>query len=177
MRSNKFNWAFLMLDVMIPRELQEIQNNLLVHDIYDNEAHEYGIELEPHITIYPCMDNDINILELLESLPKLFDFDLIVSRDALSAFTDMEGKDYDVLKLDIKSTALNKLHDELAKKYVSHSEFKEYHPHITIAYIKKGLANKYIHQLSGTGWLEKPLQYRFSWISKDGNKETILYTK
>ena len=44
---------------------------------------------------------------------------------------------YDVVKYRIKSPVLDSLH-EAAGKYPNQDDYPEYHPHMTIAYVKKG---------------------------------------
>ena len=55
-----------------------------------------------------------------------------------------ENEKYDVVKFNVSPDgALQYLHDELSKLPNS-NEFPDYKPHITLAYIKKGLGKKYI---------------------------------
>lgn len=66
------------------------------------------------------------------------DFDLEVN--GLDCFYN---KDYDVLKMDIKSEKLNELNN-LAKKLPNTSTYPDYRPHITVAYLTKGNGKNYV---------------------------------
>ena len=88
---------------------------------------------ESHVTLFPCLDNDTTINSLIPFLQKASE--LGVSLVNVSLF---ENDDYDVLKADVApDSPLVKLNGDLASQFECHSEFKEYHPHMTIAYLKK----------------------------------------
>jgi 2'-5' RNA ligase len=55
-----------------------------------------------------------------------------------------ENKDYDVVKFNVNPDgSLQELHDKLSE-FPNSNSFPDYKPHITLAYIKKGLGKKYI---------------------------------
>ena len=54
-----------------------------------------------------------------------------------------ENKDYDVLKMNIKSEKLNEL-NKLASTLPHTSTYPDYKPHITVAYLTKGNGNNYV---------------------------------
>jgi len=121
-----------------------IRNLISEEDIYisndDEDINNYGYENEPHCTIlygfhhYNNIVNDIKIY-----LPKLEDLDDILRCD----ITSFEQEEYDVIKFDIKSEKLTNLNNKLCENF-NYSNDYVYHPHITIAYVKKGTASKYI---------------------------------
>ena len=55
-----------------------------------------------------------------------------------------EDKDYDVIIVQVESDDLQKLNEKLCNN-VEHDDlqFKEYHPHVTVAYVKKGLGKQF----------------------------------
>jgi 2'-5' RNA ligase len=55
------------------------------------------------------------------------------------------NKDYDVLKINVKSEKLKEL-NELTKSNLNYtSQYNDYKPHLTLAYLKKGKGLDYIN--------------------------------
>lgn len=54
---------------------------------------------------------------------------------------------FEVLKFDVESEDLHKLNKKFTK-FPFTSDYPEYHPHCTIAYVKKDKAKKYIDKLN-----------------------------
>jgi 2'-5' RNA ligase len=57
--------------------------------------------------------------------------------------THFETPDYDVVKFDVKSKDLVKLNKLLTDSFEFTTDYPDYHPHMTIAYVKKGTGKKY----------------------------------
>ncbi len=114
-----------------------IENLIDDKDIYKEEG--YGLETDPHITIlYGLHDDEFKLDELKKILPpieKVFAF-----KKNISIF---ENENFDVLKFDIESSILHELNSAICEKFPYTSTF-DYHPHMTIAYVKKGTGKKYI---------------------------------
>jgi 2'-5' RNA ligase len=81
------------------------------------------------------------VLEICESFeyPKL----------ELKNVSLFENDDYDVLKFEVNAKVLHEINDRL-KKFPHTNNYPEYHPHCTIAYLKKGRGKKYVKMLEGT---------------------------
>lgn len=93
---------------------------------------EFGRELEPHVTCKYGFTGDVlralhHIGQTTEPFP--------VYIGTVSLFTD--HPDYDVVKLDVESPWLRKLHARLSK-LPNEDKWPVYKPHITVAYVKKG---------------------------------------
>jgi hypothetical protein len=73
------------------------------------------------------------------------DPDPVPIRIKLGATTLFENDDkpYDVVKIDVESADLAHLNSWVANKLECTDKYPEYHPHITLAYVKKGLGKKY----------------------------------
>lgn len=112
-------------------------------DVYNNEANEFGREIEPHVTVlYGLLDDQIDEVDLLEFLSMVKCPQ--VSSKIVSLF---ENDEYDVVKFDIESSGLVILNDILSKAYPNENKYPEYHAHSTIAYCVKGTGSKYIQVL------------------------------
>jgi len=133
-----YEYGCLMLNLNFPN-WKIFTSNIDKDDLYDSESERYGIETEPHVTIlygiHKSVDDDV-VYALFSDLKKN-DFDLKVS--GIDCFFN---KDYDVLKMNILSDKLSEL-NKLAKRLPHTSDYPDYKPHITIAYLQKGKASQY----------------------------------
>lgn len=100
----------------------------------------YGREDEPHITaFYGIKGNDISPIQL-----SLTGCGPVRARlGKISAFVN-EDKPYDVLKIDVESDDLHKLHALIGASCDCDETWPVYHPHITLAYVKKGMSMPYV---------------------------------
>lgn len=99
----------------------------------------YGIEDESHVTaLYGITHDDAKAIRerVKGNGPVKF---------TLGKITKFSNPDapYDVLKIDVAGKDLHAINATL-KKEPYQSDYPDYHPHITIAYVKKGMADKYV---------------------------------
>lgn len=108
-------------------------------DLYNNDEDEYGLEIEPHVTVlYGLKDDEIDEDEIVNLL-KMIDGPM-VSTKQISLF---KNDKFDVVKWDIDSKDLEILNKIFSKTYPFKSDFPDYHAHCTIAYCKPGTGSKY----------------------------------
>lgn len=137
--SKMYEYGCLMVYLNLPywdQFLSKIQPG----DLYQTDNDRYGLETEPHCTILYGIHSDVNdedVFKLFDGIKKS-DFDLSI--DGIDCFYN---KDYDVLKMNVKSEKLNEL-NSLAKSLPHTSHFQDYKPHLTLAYLQKGEGRKYI---------------------------------
>jgi len=140
----KKEFGCLMLDLNI-KGWDKITGIIEQKDIYD--AIGYGLEDKPHITaLFGFIPNKVSPEEVEETTKKLLQNKekLKVKLNNISLF---ENKDYDVLKFDVDSPDLNELNSVLRENFPYKNDHPEYHPHMTIAYVKPGTGKKYIKDL------------------------------
>lgn len=128
---------------------------------------EKGLEDEPHCTILYGFENDVELDSLIHLLPK---------QDELNCYTkhiSLFENENDVLKFEIISPELQKLH-EAVKKFPNNYKYPDYKPHCTIGYLKKGEGEKYITELSQSLIL-KPLRFSFSYGGYPERKEFVKF--
>lgn len=92
-----------------------------------------GLEQEPHVTVLYGFDIGFEA----EQIKKLLNAPISIELGKLSRF---ECEKYDVLKFDIDCPELENLHKKIAGQFedeITPSEHT-YHPHLTVAYVKKG---------------------------------------
>ena len=55
-------YAFLMVDYETPSIIKDLQKKIPSRELYTEEDNEdYGLEKQSHVTLVPCLDNDIDI--------------------------------------------------------------------------------------------------------------------
>lgn len=158
-------YAFLMVDYETPSIIKELQKKIPSRELYTEEDNEdYGLEKQSHVTLVPCLDNDIDIDKLKSYLKPINKYDIV-----LTDISKFECEEFDVLKCAVKSKALKDTNKEIVDKFETHSEYKDYNPHMTIAYMKKGMADKYLKKILDKLILLKAKNFNFSYF--DGNKD------
>lgn len=148
-------------------ELYKEHFDINENDLYDNEDNEYGMEIEPHVTILYGLHSDkindtdvINLMKLIKMPEVLFE-----------QITLFENEKYDVLKWDVFPEQLEIIHNIVKNLFEHTLTFPNYHPHSTIAYLKPGSGKNYIRtELDKIKQL--PIKY---WVysKPDGNKIKI----
>lgn len=102
---------------------------------------EYGRETEPHVTALYGLTGLGDDVRLVKGVAKKHSpIDLTLGK--MSVFSNPDSH-YDVLKLDVESPGLHAMNASL-KNLPYKSDFPNYHPHLTLAYLKKGQAQKYV---------------------------------
>ena len=109
-------------------------------------------------------------LQNLDVIKKITFGDLIAHQPSL-----FENKKYDVLKFDVKysNKGDNLLHrcNKLLKNHPFTTDFPDYHPHMTIGYIKPGKGYKYVRKI---GQIDYKLTPQYAVYSQpDGTKTKI----
>jgi len=98
------------------------------------------LESEPHVTVrWGLEEDDVDLVKAL-----VMDFGPIAVRlGKTSIFPASESGKGDVVKIDVESPALHRLHKLLAR--LPHtSTHKAFHPHLTLSYAMAGCGGKYV---------------------------------
>lgn len=132
----EYGALMLMFDV---KKWNEVTDIIEEDDVYDKPT--FGKETDPHVTILYGFHKEVtvkDILDVFENKHKFTD-DIEIELVGISHF---ETPKYDVVKFDVKSNKLVEL-NKLAKKLPFTSDYPDYHPHMTLSYVKKGTGKKY----------------------------------
>lgn len=169
-------YAFMMVKYEMPSEIKKIQKDIDEDDIYidDKDIDGYGIEDDAHVTIAPCLPNDVDLEEIKKLLPPIDYCGAYINN--ISIF---QCKDFDVLKGDVVSHTLRETNKKILSEFESYSEYKDsYKPHLTIAYLKKGTGEKYANAIDLIKLIPlKPTKYWFTWVDENQEKNEKTFTK
>lgn len=170
--SSDYDYAILeaVYSASMIRQLQEFNLRYIDQDdlYYSNEVD--GREMNSHITLlYGIREHRPNvpkIQQVLQNHPALNFVDWL-------GLTKFEAEDYDVLIIEVKSEVAETLHHDFCNLYPDNADSHPvYQPHTTLAYLKKGLADKYIKKY-GTAFQE--MQVPIKWIRFDYNGNPVNF--
>lgn len=141
--AERLEYGCIMLKGSVPDWKKKI-SIVKPEDLYA-EGDDYGYEKEPHVTIiYGLHDEDIDRGELYDHLKNIWPVQVTISQ--ISIFENSD--DYDVVKFDVPLTEDLKAYRNFFEKFYPNTQsFPDYHPHMTIAYVKKGEGKKYVQKV------------------------------
>lgn len=134
--------------------INTIQENIDENDLLPGK----GLETESHITLLYGLYNNVSWDDVKSYLMPLSDYKTFVYN--VSVFNNEE---FDVLKMDINCDNLKKT-NKLLRDNLPHDEFyPDYHPHMTIAYLKPNCGAKYAKKMLDKIITIEPIEYIFSY--------------
>lgn len=164
-------YAFLMIKYDTPQIIKELWDNIDDGIIYDTDEHKYGIEKESHITVAPCLDNDVDINKLKEILGDISNYSAYITN--ISKF--INNQDYDVLKCDIACASMLDANANIKGVFPLHTEYSEYHPHMTVAYLKKGSGENLCKRQMNRMIRIEPSCFWLSGYDEEGNHKDYMW--
>lgn len=129
------------------KDWKSFQDMIDDEDIYTEKGDQsYGREDEPHVTILYGLHatiTDSTIEELINEIKPP-----VLNLNKIGIF---ENEKFDVVKFDIIGESKERLSKMNAKfaKLPHTTDYPDYHPHATIAYVKPGTGKKYVKTFSG----------------------------
>jgi 2'-5' RNA ligase len=143
--SSGYDYGCVMVEVPVSN-WNEICSVIDKDDIYEEENDKsYGIQKNPHLTLLYGLKSDVSkekVEDILENIMDEYTSDkgIEIEIENIGVF---ENEKFDVVKFNIKKTELlQKLFDGLSE-LPNENTFPDYKPHMTIAFVKKGLGEKY----------------------------------
>lgn len=119
--------------------LHDFAKTIPEDELYITEDGEHGRVDRPHITVRYGMDTT----DPAELTPAFKGIGPIHAK--MGEVSIFERDEYDVIKVDVESLDLEEANKAIGRVVDLPGEtFKEYKPHITIAYVKKGFGQKYV---------------------------------
>lgn len=173
-KKQKFDYGCVMLYFNLP-ELKQLQGIINDKDLYvpeEGDPGTYGKESEPHCTLLYGLHEEVTLDQVKQALSNI-----TFTECKLHNVSKFDNPKYDVLKFDVQgntpvSCGLVEANDAL-KAYPHTSDFPNYHAHSTIAYLKKGAADKYIKELKNKEYEITPEYAVYSIPSGAKHKITI----
>ena len=172
--TDTYNYGCVMLYFDFP-QMSDLHSIIDKSDVYtESEDKSYGLEDKPHCTLLYGLHDTVSLSDVKLAINTITFGDCKIYNPSL--FTS--NKKYDVLKFDVAPqskgrTFLTKAHMAL-KKYPYTSDFPDYEPHMTIAYIKSGLGSKYVDKLIESGITEFVLTPTHAVYSEPNGKNTRI---
>ena len=135
-----YNYGCVMIHLQI-NNWEEITSMIDKDDIYNPKGGlPYGIETDPHISLLYGLHSDVTKEDVRHVLKKFRNRNFNIYIDGIGKF---DNSKFSVVKFNIRSTVLNNINREL--RTLPHTtEYPNYDPHMTIGFVKKGTADKYI---------------------------------
>lgn len=130
----------------------------------------YGLEEQPHITVlYGIHEDEVDPSVVVDMMEQKMD-PIKVQIKEIDVF---ENKEYDVVKYNVPVTKeLQAYRDMFMESFANTQKFPEFHPHMTIAYVKPGKGKKYKKILN------EPFDVRFVKAvysyHKDGQQDELI---
>lgn len=172
-RHNVNEYGCVMLYLDYP-DFKDIQSKIDKKDLYEDPNDDsYGLESNCHVTILYGLHEVVKD-EYIKEIVDKFDFNDDIVSNGLSLF---KNEKYDVLKFDVvkDNNDLGKCNNEL-KNLPNTNTFPVYHPHITLAYLKRGFGKKYVKLLNNKDeYVFKPTKIIYSKI--DGSEVNLKTIK
>lgn len=154
-------YGCLMADFAISEWGQMITNLIPKEDLYTNEDKEYGYEHEPHVTILFGLISD----KIKDENVKAATVPLSQCAVQFNEIDSFSNEEYDVVHFKVFSPALNLMN--MRATALPHKNARpDYNSHVTIAYVKPGLGEKYKKKIKS--FMLIPFQYSYS--KPDGSK-------
>ena len=138
-------YGCVMMDTKIPDWEENHIGGIDEEDVYVKPYDQsYGLESDPHVTVLFGIHEDQVDGETIKELIKHNMKPITVKVDEVDFFP---GEEYDVVKYNIPVTPELQQYRDLFMKFPNTQTFPEYHPHMTLAYVKPGKGQKYKRKL------------------------------
>ena len=163
----KYEFGCVMLKIKVPHWKKDVLSLINDEDIYDEDG--FGLEDNAHITLFFGIKPEVDYKDIVE---KLKDYTNIPEYIELKNISIFETNDlYDVVKFDIDdgNEMLSGIHNYIEENFPNKKQF-EYHPHCTIAYVKKGRGVNYIQELEDS-IVATPIRIYYTYPKDNGNKK------
>lgn len=139
------NTGCLMLSVPMMKQVVErmhddLERILIGHGYRRDEDFEFDKYIHITVAFGINVNTDINLIkEIVRNKPSYFQ---------LTELSLFENYKFDIIKFDVMSSDLRILNHIIKSKMDVKSTFNEYHPHLTVAYVPKGMGMELIARLN-----------------------------
>jgi hypothetical protein len=163
----KYEFGCAMLYFSFP-EMKYIHGMIDPKDVYtEKEDGSFGLETEPHTTLLFGLHDDVSLDDVKNVINKREYKTCNVFNPSL-----FENEKYDVLKFDVEGENLHDTNGDL-KEFPHTTSYPDYHPHLTVAYLKPGMGKKYLRKMTGLNYELTPQHAVYSQPNGDKTKIKI----
>jgi 2'-5' RNA ligase len=153
----KYEYGCAML-YLAAEEIANLQKEIAEEDLQGK-----GLEDDYHVTLlYGLHSDEISDDEIMKTC-----CEPVYPKVRLYNVSLFENPEFDVLKFDAECPMLTEVNRKLVK-FPHTTNFPDYHPHATIAYLKPGTGQKYVKAFAGRNLTVDPTQIVYS--KPDGSK-------
>lgn len=146
--SGGHSYGCVMLFLPIEKKWwDEITKEIKKDDVYSPEGErDYGIQAynEAHVTILYGIHSDVPDKDVEALIEKMSAPEVTLSKIGIF---DNKDKGFDVVKFDVSGQDLHDM-NKMFKELPFTSDYPDYHPHATIAYVEGGTGKDYTRTLS-----------------------------
>lgn len=158
----KYEYGCVMLYFNFP-EMEQMHRMINGDDVYTSDQDgSFGLETEPHTTLLFGLHPEVTDQDVANVLSKHY-----FSMCSINNASLFENPEYDVLKFDVNGDGLHECNSALSQ-YPHTTSFPDYHPHLTIGYLKSGTGSKHTELFSNMGYNLTPQYAVYS--KPDGSK-------
>jgi 2'-5' RNA ligase len=163
------NWSYscLMANITSNR-VKDLRDRIPLEDYKFPNSPSKGFQDNLHVTIHYGIFPDISFEKIKPVIKNQEAFNVLVTH-----MDFFDAPDTDILILKVRSFTLNDLQRKIIK-FPCKIDFPDYTPHITLAYLKKGLAKKWIKPINPFNCFVKQLEYSYVYHKLLGNSEEEL---
>lgn len=149
--------------------------SILDEDLYvpSETGGKYGRETEPHVTVLYGLDvNSVSHQDIRDFIKENVKSPVKFKLKNISLF---ENELFDVVKWDVESEKLVELNKKLKERFNYTNAYDEYKPHMTVAYVKKGMGSNYTaktktYTLESDSFFYSDDTYTTNILARDGIK-------
>ena len=167
-----YEYGCVMLYFEPNNEIVEFQKRISPEDLYTEDANGgYGLETEPHCTLLYGLHEEVELEDVENTLSNsVFGYCRIHNPSLF------ENEKFDVLKFDVgyahRGGAFLHNANRMLTTLPHTTSYPDYHPHMTVAYLKPGMGKKYVENLGDVpAFIYKPTHLVYS--QPDGTKTDI----
>ena len=133
---------------MVPLEIGnwgEITSIINTNDVYQFSGERDAIETNPHVTVLYGLHSNVGLEDIKQALSKFKGKTIDVNITGCGTFND-DKTPFGVVKFNVESSMLHQMNQALSK--LPHTNEFDYKPHVTIAYLRKDIIDKYPNKLN-----------------------------
>lgn len=153
-----------------PEGWEDVLETIDREDVYTAEEGTFGLETKPHVTVLYGLHKEVHE-DLVCRICQGVGGPLEVDVKGVSTFNK---DDYDVLKFDVDSKLLRKMNKAFRGLPHTNDYEGDFDPHMTVGYLRPGVASKYTGELEGK--IPDKIQLDKFEFSPPGDEESINFS-